>query len=82
LAGNVGDIPLLPIAIAKRLAQTGHVNPEVTLIHDQTSPHACDQLALADDLTSALDQHHQNIESTIAQCERDAVLFECAGCRE
>jgi hypothetical protein len=58
------------------------MNSEVTLVHDQTSPHARDQLALAYNLTSALDQHHQNIESTIAQCERDAVLFECAGCRE
>ncbi len=81
LAGNAGDIPVSPVAIAKRLAQTGHVNPEVARVHDQPSPHARDQLAMADDLTGALDQHHQDVEGPVAQCERDAVLFERASGR-
>jgi hypothetical protein len=67
LARNVGDVPFLPIAVPKHLAQTGNVNPEVARVDDQTAPHARDQLAMSDDLARALEQHHQNVESTIAE---------------
>jgi hypothetical protein len=82
LADNVDDVPFVTIAIAKRLAKAGHVNPEVTGVHDQAAPHMRDQFPLADDLASALDQYHQNVERTIAQRERDAVFFEGASSRE
>src|SRR5262249_14768476 len=80
LAGNVGDIPFL--AVAKRFAETGHVDPEVTRVDNQIAPHARDQLAMSDQLARAFDQHHENVEGTVAQCQRYAILFERAGCRE
>src|SRR5262249_40840541 len=82
LAGNVGDVPFLAVAVAQRLAETGHVNPEVARVDDQIAPHARNQLAVSDELARAFDQYHQNVEGTVAQCQRDAVLLECAGCGE
>src|SRR5262249_27502023 len=82
LASNVGDIPFPAVAVAKRFAETGHVDPEVTRVDDQIAPHARDQLAMSDKLARAFDQHHQNVEGTVAQCERYAIPFEGAGCRE
>ena len=58
------------------------MDPEVTRVHNQTAPRARDQFPLADDLTSALHQHHQNIERTTAQREWDPFLLEGAGSRE
>src|SRR4029077_6536801 len=82
LSGHGGDRAVTPFAITKRFAETGYVNPKVTRVHDQTAPHARDQFPLAHDLTSALHQHHQNIERSVAQRERNPVLFERAGRRE
>jgi hypothetical protein len=61
LAGYVRDISVFPVAIAKCSAQAGHVDPEVARVYHQTAPDARGQFPMADDLTRAFDQHHQNV---------------------
>jgi hypothetical protein len=74
----VGDVALADPAIAERLAQRRNMDPEGSLFDDRVRPSPCDQLFFRDRLAGALDQRHQNIESTAAEPQWFPVLQKCA----
>ena len=63
LTGHVFDVTGAAFSIAERLAQSGHVDPEIAGADHEAAPHACDQIPVTDDLTCAFDQHDQNVQA-------------------
>src|ERR1700722_2905250 len=59
---NVGDVAVAKLAVAKRLAERGHVDPEAPLLNGYVRPDVTDDILLRDDLTRAVGEIDQNIQ--------------------
>ena len=55
------------MAVTKRLANRGHVDPETSLLDGHIPPDVIDELLLRDDLTRAVGETDQNIQRPTAQ---------------
>ena len=70
---NIRDISVAELAIRKRLADGGHVDPKAALSHGDVRPNVIDELFIFDDLAWTLDEIDQKIESPTAEGKRDTV---------
>src|SRR5258707_15791553 len=64
---DVGDVSIAKLAVTKRLADGGHVDPEVPLLNGYVRPDVIHQLLLRDDLTWAVGKIDQNVQRPIAE---------------
>ena len=77
-AGNIADVALAGLAIAKGAAQGRHVNPEIALFDEDVGPDPLQQLLLADDLALLLDESQQNVAGAAADADRLAGVEQAA----
>ena len=66
---DVCDVSVAKLAVTKRLADRGHVDPEAPLLHGYVRPDVIDELLLRDDLTRAVGKIDQNIQRPIRRGE-------------
>jgi hypothetical protein len=59
---DVCDVSIAKLAVTKRLADCGHVDPEAPLLNDYVRPDVIDELLLRDDLAWAVGKIGQNIQ--------------------
>src|SRR6266851_5621121 len=64
---NVCDVSVAKLAVSKRLADRGNVDPEAPLLHGDVRPDVIDELLLRDDLTRAVGKIDQNIQRPTAE---------------
>src|SRR6267154_5141120 len=64
---DVCDVAVAKLAVTKRLADYGHVDPEAPLLNGYARPAVIHQLLLRDDLTWAVGKIDQNIEGPAAE---------------
>src|SRR5207244_8420391 len=62
---DVCDVSVTKLAVTKRLADCGHVDPEAPLLNDYVRPDVIDEPLLSDDLTWAVGKIGQNIQRPI-----------------
>jgi len=73
---DVCDVAVAKLAVTKRLADYGHVDPEVPLLNGYVRPDVIHQLLLRDDLTWAVGKIDQNVQRPIAEGKRLTVAPE------
>ena len=66
---DVCDVSVAKLAVTKRLADRGHVDPEAPLLNGYVRPDVIDELLLRDDLTRAVGKIDQNIQRPIRRGE-------------
>ena len=64
---DVCDVSVAKLAVTKRLADCGHVDPEAPLLYGYVRPDVIDELLLRDDLTRAVGKIDQNIQRPIPE---------------
>jgi len=64
---DVCDVAVAKLAVTKRLADYGHVDPEAPLLNGYVRPDVIHQLLLRDDLTWAVGKVDQNVQRPIAE---------------
>jgi hypothetical protein len=64
---DVCDVAVTKLAVTKRLADGGHVDPEAPLLDGYVRPNVIDKFLLRDDLTWTLGKINQNIERPTAE---------------
>jgi hypothetical protein len=64
---DVCDVSVAKLAIAKGLADCGHVDAEAPFLNDYVRPDVIDQLLLRNDLTRTLDKTDQDIQRAIPE---------------
>src|SRR5882757_8644662 len=64
---DVCDVSIAKLAVTKRLADCGHVDPEAPLLNGYVRPDVIHQLLLRDDLTWAVGKIGQNIQRPIPE---------------
>ena len=64
---DVCDVSVAKLAVTKRLADCGHVDPEAPLLYGYVRPDVIDELLLRDDLTRAVGKIDQNIQRPTAE---------------
>src|SRR5712671_4506934 len=64
---DVCDVSVAKLAVSKRLADCGHVDPEAPLLNDYVRPDVIDEPLLSDDLTWAVGKIGQNIQRPIPE---------------
>ena len=62
VAGNRDDVVVLIGTLTERSPQRRHLTDEVVLLHGRVGPHQVQQLILADDVVSMLEQHDEHVE--------------------
>src|ERR1700688_1850636 len=60
---DVCDVSVAKLAVTKRLADCGHVDSEAPFLNDYVRPDVIDELLLRDELTWALGEINQDVES-------------------
>src|SRR5882757_3844190 len=73
---DVCDISVAELAVTKRLADCGHVDPEAPLVNGYVRPDVIDELLLCDDLTWAVGKIGQNIQRPIPEGKHSTVAPE------
>src|SRR6266852_3357161 len=73
---DVCDISIAKLAVTKRLADGGHVDPEAPLLNGYVRPDVLHQLLLFDDLTWAVGKIGQNIQRPIPEGKHSTVAPE------
>src|SRR6266702_4508858 len=73
---DVCDVSVAKLAVTKRLADCGHVDPEASLLNGYIRPDVIDELLLRDDLTWAVGKIGQNIQRPIPEGKHLAVTPE------
>jgi len=64
---DVCDVAVAKLAVTKRLADCGHVDPQASLLNGYVRPNVIDELLLRDDLTRAVGKIDQNIQRPTAE---------------
>src|SRR5712675_2870370 len=64
---DVCDVAVAKLAVTKRLADYGHVDPEAPLLNGYVRPDVIDQFLLCDHLTWAVGKIDQNVQRPIAE---------------
>src|SRR6266850_4852935 len=64
---DVCDVSVAKLAVTKRLADYGHVDPEAPLLNGYVRPDVIDQFLLCDHLTWAVGKIDQNVQPPIAE---------------
>ncbi|MNQ83264.1 hypothetical protein D3C85_983400 [compost metagenome] len=84
--GNVDDVAMAVLPVAKGPPQGGNVHPQVDLLDHRARPDQCDQFLFADHRARVLDQHLQDIQRPSAQPQRliafqnqSLIQVECVG---
>src|ERR1700730_10581364 len=72
----VCDVAVAKLAVAKCLADGGHVDPESPLLDRYVRPDVIDEFLLRDDLTRTLDKIVQNIQRPIPEGKHSTVAPE------
>ena len=67
---NVGDVALAALAIAERAPQSGNVDLEIALFHEDVGPDAVEQLLLAQNLAGPFEQSDEDITCPTAEMNR------------
>ena len=67
---DVCDVSAAKLAVTKRLADCGHVDPEAPLLDGYVRPDVIDELLLRDDLTWAVGKIGQNIQRPVPEGKR------------
>src|SRR6266850_6106052 len=70
---DVCDVSVAKLAVTKRLADCGHVDPEAPFLDGYVRPHVIHQLLLRDDLTWAVGKIGQNIQRPIPERKHSTV---------
>ena len=73
---DVCDVSVAKLAVTKRLADGGHVDPEAPLLNGYVRPDVIDQLLLRDDLTRTVGKIDQNIQRPTAEGKHSTVAPE------
>src|SRR5712675_1368500 len=73
---DVCDVSVAKLAVTKRLADCGHVDPEASLLNGYIRPDVIDELLLRDYLTWAVGKIGQNIQRPIPEGKHLAVTPE------
>src|SRR6266700_380313 len=73
---DVCDVSIAKLAVTKRLADCGHVDPEASLLNGYIRPDVIDELLLRDYLTWAVGKIGQNIQRPIAEGKHLAITPE------
>src|SRR6266850_5660342 len=73
---DVCDVSVAKLAVTKRLADYGHVDPEVPLLNGYVRPDVIHQLLLRDDLTWAVGKIDQNVQRPIPEGKHSTVAPE------
>src|SRR5216683_2010613 len=64
---DVCDVSVAKLAVSKRLADCGHVDPEAPLLNDYVRPDVIDELLLRDDLARTLGKVDQDVQGPAAK---------------
>src|SRR3984957_17257716 len=67
---DVCDVAVAKLAVAERLADCGHVDPEASLLHGDVRPDVIHQFLLCDHLTWTLGKVDQDVEGPAAKGQR------------
>src|SRR5882672_578884 len=73
---DVCDVAVAKLAVTKRLADRGDVDPEAPLLHGYVRPDVIDELLLRDHLTRAVGKMEQNIQRPTAEGKHLTVALE------
>jgi hypothetical protein len=73
---DVCDVSIAKLAVTKRLADCGHVDPEAPFLNGYVRPDVIHQLLLRDDLTWAVGKIGQNIQRPIPEGKHSTVAPE------
>src|SRR5258706_13615462 len=73
---DVCDVSIAKLAVTKRLADCGHVDPEAPFLNGYVRPDMIHQLLLRDDLTWAVGKIGQNIQRPIPEGKHSTVAPE------
>jgi hypothetical protein len=73
---DVCDVSIAKLAVTKRLADCGHVDPEAPFLNGYVRPDMIHQLLLRDDLTWAVGKIGQNIQRPIPEAKHSTVAPE------
>src|SRR3981189_1568714 len=73
---HIGHIACARSPLPKRLAQRQDMKAKVALIDQKARPHPCEQLLLGNYLRWALDEGDENVESSAAKPNPDALFFQ------
>ena len=73
---DVCDVSIAKLAVTKRLADCGHVDPEAPFLNGYVRPDVIHQLPLRDDLTWAVGKIGQNIQRPIPEGKHSTVAPE------
>jgi hypothetical protein len=73
---DVCDVSIAKLAVTKRLADGGHVDPEAPFLNGYVRPDVIHQLLLRDDLTWAVGKIGQNIQRPIPKGKQSTVAPE------
>src|SRR5882757_9291266 len=73
---DICDVSIAKLAVTKRLADCGHVDPEAPLLNGYVRPDVIHQLLLRDDLTWAVGKIGQNIQRPIPEGKHSTVAPE------
>ncbi|MNH32648.1 hypothetical protein D3C79_931050 [compost metagenome] len=68
--GHGDDVALAGLTVAERLAQRGHVHPQVDVFDHAVGPDPGDQLLLADHVAGVLKQDQQDVHGAPPQAQR------------
>jgi hypothetical protein len=64
---DVCDASVAELAILECLANSAHVHPEGSLLHDDVRPNIIDEFFLSDDLAGTLGEVDQNVQRPAAE---------------
>ena len=64
---DVCDASVAELAILQCLANSAHVHPEGSLLHDDVRPNIIDEFFLSDDLAGTLGEVDQNVQRPAAE---------------
>src|ERR1700681_731804 len=70
---DVCDVSVAKLAVTKRLADRGHVDPDAPLLHGHVRPDVIDEVLLCDHLTRTLGKVDQDVEGRAAKGQHHTV---------
>src|ERR1700692_1591660 len=70
---DVCDVSVAKLAVTKRLADRGHVDPDAPLLHGHVRPDVIDEVLLCDHLTRTLGKVDQDVEGPAAKGQHHTV---------
>src|SRR5258708_240868 len=73
---DIRDIANARFTVTEDFAKAGNVDPQAALVDHQRPPGMGDQITFTYDARRMLDQRRENIQSSAADLERDAVFLE------